>query len=152
MNIDKEILRLVDEIRQRGKSIRWLRRNRQKLDQVPDSAYFSNGYLDIDHPEHSTTIKLIKAIGGKFKKEPGHVPNSISYTGELDGVQVRAWSGKPPPSCRIIEVEEYVPEVTIPASVRKVKKMVCHPEFPAVLAMAAAKAQPDPIPAPQTPT
>lgn len=145
MNVDNEVKRIGGEIRQRVEFIRWLRRNRQKLEAVPEGATFWNGRLDLNTPKHEETVKLIRAVGGKFKKEPGCNPHSIDYTGELDGIPVKAWCGEPPPSCRIVEVEELVPETLIPAHIVKRKKMVCSPELPAQIAIARDAAKADAV-------
>lgn len=136
MNVDNEVKRIGGEIRQRVEFIRWLRRNRKKLEDVPEGATFWNGRLDLNYPKHKETIKLIKTIGGKFKKEPGAKENTIDYIGQLDGVPVKVWCGDPPPSCRIVEVEEHIPERIVPAHTVKIKKMVCTPELAAQIAIA----------------
>lgn len=149
MSIDDEIKRLTDEIRQRGKFIQWLRRNRKRLEIVPEGATFFAGQLDLNGAQHKDTLTVIKAVGGKFKKTPGSNPNTINYTGQLDGVPVRVWCGQPPPSCRIVEVEEHVPEQVIPAHTVKVRKMVCAPELSAQIKIARDAAGVD---APSQPT
>ncbi len=82
---------------------------------------------------HKEIVQAVRAIGGKWQKSLntsyGESPK-IDYVTELDGVQVRCWAGEPPPSCRIVEVEEHVPAQVIPAKVVKVRKMVCTPELP----------------------
>ena len=138
MRIEPEIKILMAEIRLRIQKIRWLRRHRAKLELAPDGR-FCGEYLDFDYLPHKRTIEVVRTIGGKWKKTPAiceHLSNKIDYTTELEGVKVRVYAGDPPPSCRIVEVEELIPEQVIPAHVKKVRKMVCQPELSAVIATA----------------
>ena len=138
MNVQEQVEALLDEIRERTKKIRWLRRNQAKLEKAPDGR-FCGEYLDFDYLPHKRTIEVVRTIGGKWKKTPAtceHLSNKIDYTTELEGVKVRVYAGDPPPSCRIVEVEELIPEQVIPAHVKKVRKMVCNPELSAVIATA----------------
>lgn len=145
MNIDEEIKEIVSQIRTLGQRIRWLRRNRARLEKVAKQGNLFGGRLDFDRLSHKEVIQTIKAIGGKWKKTPGHEPGKIDYTTEIEGVEVKCWAGEPPPSCRIIEVEELIPEVTIPAHTKKVRKMVCAPELPAQIAIARDAAKADAV-------
>jgi hypothetical protein len=139
MKVETEVDRLRAEIKARVEKIKWLRSNRAKLEALPKGS-FCGDKLDFDNLPHAEVVKVIRALGGKWKKTPTHASdNRIDYSAELGPMQVRCYSGEPPPSCRIIEVEELVPERVIPASVRKVRKMVCSPEFAATIAIAAEK-------------
>ena len=137
MNVQEQVEALLDEIRERTKKIRWLRRNQAKLEKAPDGR-FCGEYLDFDYLPHKRTIEVVRTIGGKWKKTVASNGdnNKIDYNTELDGIKVRVYAGDPPPSCRIVEVEELIPEQVIPAHVKKVRKMVCHPELSAVIATA----------------
>ncbi len=132
------------------KRVEFLRRHYQKLKGLP-RPQFSGDQVDFDRLEHADVVKVIRVVGGKWKKEKGD-GTDVHYNsaGEFDGFKVRCWNGKPPPSCKIVEVEEYVPEQIIPASIRKVRKMICHPEPGAYIAAAAEKAQASP-PVPDVP-
>ncbi len=131
--------RVKDEI----SKLRFLRKHRAKLAALDAKPTFSGDRLDFDNLPHEKVIAVVKAIGGKWSKTPADL-NRIHYESkeEFDGFRVRCWQGEPPPSCKIIEVEEHIPEQIIPASVRKVKKMVCHPEFAAVIATARQASPP----------
>lgn len=139
--ISEQMERLRQEIRDRVDRLTWLKRNQSKLvDLPPVSTSCPTGIVDFDNLEHKDVVKVIRAFGGKWKKTPAS-DNTINYEGEFAGVKIRCYAGQPPPSCKIIEVEEHVPEQIIPASVRKVRKMVCLPEVGAVIALAAQKGE-----------
>lgn len=58
---------------------------------------------------------------GRWEREVSpNDPSKLNYTGTVDGVPVMLFGCEPPPSCKIVEVEEEVP-----AHVRKVRKLVC---------------------------
>ena len=137
MNVQEQVEALLDEIRERTKKIRWLRRNQAKLEKAPGGR-FCGEYLDFDYLPHKRTIEVVRTIGGKWKKTVASNGdnNKIDYATELEGVKVRVYAGDPPPSCRIVEVEELVPELVVPAHVKKVRKMVCNPELSALIATA----------------
>lgn len=135
MNVQKEIDILIAEIRKNGSRIRWLRQHQSALEKAPDATFWMGG-LDFNNMPHKEIIRTVKALGGKWKKEPSATPEKIDYVTQVDGVQVRCWAGEPPPSCRIVEVEETIPEKVIPAHTRKVKKLVCKPELAAEIAVA----------------
>jgi len=125
MDVQKEISRIRDEIKIRAKRMAWLRSHKAQLEQLPEGKLFSGYAFDFDNLSHADTIKVIRTLGGKWTKTPtaGVEVGRIDYQTQIDGVQVRCWAGHPPPSCRVVEVEEIVPAV--PARVIKVKKMIC---------------------------
>jgi len=71
---------------------------------------------------------FLKIFGGKWNKEVNsYYPDKIDYSQNIQHpfipdsvVTIQATQAEPPPSCKIVEVEELVP-----ASIRKVRKMVC---------------------------
>lgn len=141
MNVTAEIERIGEEIKTRVERIKWLKKHRTKLEPLPNASRSSpSGGMDFDNLSHADVVKVIKALGGKWKKLPAH-NNTIDYETEVNGTRIRCYQGQPPPSCKIIEVEEFVPEQIIPASIRKVKKMVCAPEVGAIIASAAERGQ-----------
>jgi hypothetical protein len=145
MKVDDSINSLKSQIVALAKRIKWLNANRAKLEALPQWQMYG-GMVDFDNLPHKEVIAVVRALGGKWNKQKSSEFGRIDYQTEIDGVTVRCWQGEPPPSCRIIEVEEHVPEVVIPAkvipaSVRKVKKMVCSPDFAANMAHAAARAE-----------
>ncbi len=80
-------------------------------------------YIDFDGLEHEQTIQLVKHFGGKWRKT--YRDDTIDYNTAQGDVHLRVWGGKPPAHCKIVEVEEQVPEQIIPAGTRKVRKLVC---------------------------
>lgn len=81
--------------------------------------------IDFDHLPHDKVVKVIQAFPGKWNKEPQEF--GVHYTTTYEGQKLRCYNGEPPPSCKIIEVEEDVPAT--PARKRIVRKLQC-PEFP----------------------
>lgn len=140
MKIDPELARLAAEIERTKGRIKWLKKHRKKLEALPEASVYGS-QIDFDNLPHAEVIKVIRTLGGKYKKSKNSQEGKIDYVGEVDGVTVRCWAGEPPPSCRMIEVEEYIPEKVIPAHVepaRTIKrlKMVCTPEPAAQIAIA----------------
>lgn len=138
MTTQEKIDFLLREIRRLGKQIRWLRKHQVKLEALPTSVTCGSEKVDFENLSHADVIKVIRAFGGKWKKEPIG-DNQINYVTDIDGLLVRCWRGEPPPNCRVIEVEEMIPERVIPAQVIKRKKLVCQPAFAATIAMAAER-------------
>lgn len=97
--------------------------------------------IDFDKLTHKEVIQVIKALGGKWKKEVNaQLKETVDYTQDIDGMRVRCWQGQPPPSCRIVEVEEVIPAhtVQVPEQKRVIRKMVCSGQDPLVVAIARA--------------
>ena len=73
-------------------------------------------------------LTFLKIFGGKWEKEVNtYRPDTIDYLQKIphpflagNYIYIKATQALPPPSCKIVEVEELVP-----ASIRKVRKMVC---------------------------
>lgn len=127
MNVEAEIRRLRDECADRRKKIKWLVEHQKQLANTGvEVGSCVSDRVDFDNLPHKKVIAVIRALGGKWSKEPAG-DNRINYEAEIGGMKVRCWQGEPPPSCRIVEVEETVPEVVIPAHVKKVRKMICRP-------------------------
>lgn len=140
MDIKAEIERLREECAERRAKMKWLIAQQDKLKDLPPCTW-AGEVLDFDNLKHAEVIKVVRALGGKWAKTPNsHTAGAIDYNGELAGKRVRCWAGEAPPSCRLIEVEEHVPEKVIPAHTVKKMVMKCHPEIGAVIATAAAKA------------
>jgi len=77
--------------------------------------------------DREQVLAFLKAFGGDWEKAPeDYYPDKIKYTRKIqcDELEmeytIEAGQAPPPPSCRIEETEEFVP-----ASVRKVRKIVC---------------------------
>ncbi len=138
-NTEKQIQRLRDEIKQRVDQIRWLRAHAAQINQLPAESIKVASWgrkIDLDNLEHKDVIAVIRALGGKWKKTATiGVEGRIDYQSEIDGMEVRCWAGKPPPSCRLVEIEVDVPEKVIPAHKEKVTRMICTGDEPVMVAM-----------------
>lgn len=143
MNTETLIEKLREEIKNRAARIRWLRKHGEKLSGLPNATLFQEK-IDFDHLPHAQVIEVVRALGGKWKKSAGNTAGKVNYETTVDGVQVRCYEGEPPPSCKLVEVEEVIPAQ--PARTVKKFKMVCKPSFPAELAFAAEKAKASQIP------
>jgi hypothetical protein len=87
------------------------------------AAVCGTSYIDFDYLPHNKVVRVLLTFPGKWTKEPaseGRINYILKYSAKLT---IRCYQGNPPPNCQIIEVEEEVPAV--PASIRKVKKLVC---------------------------
>ncbi len=95
---------------------------------------FCNEHLDFDNLSHEDVIRVIVAIGGKWKKSVSSMSGDridYTYDGSFDGIVPRCWAGSPPPSCRIVDEEVEVPETVTPATRKIVRRMICAGEVPA---------------------
>lgn len=144
-SIDKEIQRLVNDMKAKARTIRWLRSRKAILERIevdPDSIQvYGESNLDFNNLSHQDVIKVVRAFGGKWKKVP-HGNDRVDYQQEIDGVRVRCYAGAPPPNCRIVEVEEVIPARVIPEQRIKVKKMICKGDGSEPVAEAIAFTQP----------
>lgn len=103
-----------------------------KLAHIPglDIVAWQN-YVDINNPTREQSVEVIKALGvGKWQKSASFVAGKIDYvnTTFLPDTNIRLWSSEPPPSCKLVEYDELIPETVIPAHTEKKFKMVCGPE------------------------
>lgn len=149
MNVDSQISRLTAEVLEAMEQIKYLIANRTKLEALPGGAYCGHDpkkgvpRIDFDNLTHSQVVQVVRAFGGKWDKTVADSDKSrVDYqTREpVSGVTIRCWQGEPPPSCKIVEVEEEIPATVVPARKVKVKKMVCPGAEPVVLAVASAQA------------
>lgn len=119
MNIDDEIKNAAKRMRELAARIRWLRDHRKSLEPLPDGNWCGDT-LDFDRLNHADVIRVVKTFGGKWSKDSNthadRAKPTINYTRKesVSGITVRCWGGSPPPSCRLVEVEEQVPELVIP--------------------------------------
>jgi hypothetical protein len=91
-------------------------------DDIADKASIYCGILDFDRLTREQSLRVISTLAaGRWKKSVNDsLPETIDYETQIDGLRVRLWSAGPPDSCRVIEVEEIVPETKI---IRR--KLVC---------------------------
>lgn len=155
MKVENEIKRLREQLKAQAKDIRqkikFLQEHAKPLESLPE-ANFCGNRLDFDCLPHPEVIRVVRSLGGKWKKSKNESANpgktKIDYEAQMGEIFVRCWGGDPPPSCRLVEVEEDVPEQVIPAKVipahkKKVLKMICtgHNE-PLIEAIAKNQAPP----------
>ncbi len=140
MNVDEQVNILRKRVVDLRAQIKWLKNHGKKLAEVNGQVIpIYDNQFDLDNLPHKEVVKLIRALGGKWKKSASATANRINYETMVDGMIVRCWAGEPPPSCKIVEVEELVPEKVIPAHTRKVTKMICQGNGTDPLAMAIAQ-------------
>lgn len=128
MKIDQPLAGLTAQIEKLQRLTDWLRTHAEQLEQLPEGNYFGGAESwDFDDLNHDEVIHVIKVLGGKWDKRPSFShEHRIDYIAVIDGILVRCYQGAPPPSCKLVEVEEDVPEVPAqPATKRKVLKLVC---------------------------
>lgn len=149
MKIDSEVKTILGQIQLLRRRLKWLREHKKLLAGLPQGSMCGDS-LDFDRLPHKEVIRVIRNLGGKWVKTAnnhmapagGEIGQGIDYTASLDGMQVRCYAGAPPPSCRIVEVEEHVPERVIPAHTIKVKKMICTGKDDPLLVAMAQKVAP----------
>jgi hypothetical protein len=98
------------------------------LENLPGEWIIYYNGIDCRPSSREECIQQLQAFGGKWDKEPEeYYKDKIRYSRSIEHNLGSAFNlfivisqAPPPASCRIEEVEELVP-----ASVRKVKKMVC---------------------------
>ncbi len=138
MKVDQEIKLCLRRMKEQAARIKWLRERKKVLEALPDGS-FCGEFVDFDYLEHQDIIKVVRNLGGKWSKKLNSVhQGKIDYEQQIAGVTVRCYAGKPPPSCRLIDVEEDVPEQVIPAHKRIVKKMICTDAEPVAVAVSRA--------------
>jgi len=123
MNIDTQIAILRCTVNTAIERIAWLETKRAAIEATGLDISSAFGSVDFDNLPHADVVKVMLALPGRWNKTPGSSEGTINYEAEIDGVNVRCWCGEPPPSCKIVEVEEVVPAQ--PETRRMVKKMIC---------------------------
>lgn len=76
--------------------------------------------IDFDRLKHPDVMRVVQAFPGKWTKTLSADSGRIDYETSVDGVSLRVWSGEPPPNCRIVEEDVYLPAQTV-----KRFKLVC---------------------------
>lgn len=144
MNVKDEIATLNFQIKTLRDRKKFLQDYRHTLKKLPE-AHFCGNTLDFDRLPHKEVIRVIRTLGGKWKKSEtlggSEVAGRIDYQTSIGPQPVRCWAGEPPPTCRLVEVEEEVPAQVIPAHTRKVRKLICTGKAePLIVALARANA------------
>ena len=146
MNVENEIKAAMDGVDARLKLVRWLVAHWQQLQAMPEGSFSGTStQVDFDNLSHGDAIKVIRAFGGKWGKKKNYSDQTaVDYerTEKVDGVTIRCWKSCPPPSCKIVEVDEVIPEHVVAAKTIKKRVMVCPGAEPVVLAVANAQAAP----------
>lgn len=141
--VNQKIASLESEITEYMRLRRWLESHSDLFNQLPESGslpYQDKG-IDFDYLPHEEVVRVIGLVGGTWKKEVSSVDNKIDYRTEFDGVKLRCWAGDPPPSCKLVEVEEIVPAQ--PATTRKVLKLICKEAEPVIPSASVDQPQDD---------
>lgn len=83
-----------------------------------------NCTLDIDNLTREQAVVALSALNaGKWQKSINSIDDgTLDYSGKVDGVNVRLWAAGAPESCRVVEVEEVIPEQRIIK-----RKLICTP-------------------------
>ena len=84
------------------------------------SSTFSS--IDFDCLSHVKVIEVIKVFGGKWTKEVSGF--GITYTTTKNEIKIRCWQSEPPPNCKIVVQDEFVP-----AHTRQVRTIECKPDL-----------------------
>ena len=80
-------------------------------------------FLDFDNLPHAEVMKVMSTLkAGKWEKTPAD-NGTIHYTTKIGDLNVRCYSGEPPPNCKIVEYLEEVPAQ--PAKMVTKRKLVC---------------------------
>lgn len=115
---------------------------KNELEQLWLPCSFFDAIIDFDCLPHADVIKVIKLFGGKWKKEPGAHDATVHYTTTYKGIELRCYSGSPPPNCKVVEVEELIPSHYEPERRVKRRKLVCVGDIPDPTLSAAPAANP----------
>ena len=109
----------------------WLiARYEEQLSKIPCRVTLDHSGITCFPDDRAQTVTCLQTFGGKWAKAPEeYAKDKIRYSQPLPNPFETDWkiiiSTCPPPACcSIVEVEELVP-----ASVRKVKKMICPTEI-----------------------
>lgn len=118
--VDKKLAELRGDMKKLRTFMAWLKKHKELFEKLPFQPSFYNGQCDFDNLKHEEVLAVIKTFKtGKWQKIPADNAR-VNYVSEFDGVAVRCWQGEPPPNCRIV-----VEEIYVPASTQKVSRLVC---------------------------
>jgi hypothetical protein len=100
------------------------------IDTLECSVSLCGWSFDFDNPTREDVVKILQHFPGKWDKEL-HDATHINYTSQEQhqGFHVRCYNSPPPPSCKLVEVEELVP--AIEARTVKRLKLQCVEDQPA---------------------
>jgi hypothetical protein len=89
--------------------LEFVQTNRRTLEKLGLKFSLFGTFLDFDHLQRPDVLRVIKAFGGRWSKQPGY-DGGLNYTRDetVTGRRVRVYNGEPPPSCKIVEKVKYV--------------------------------------------
>lgn len=96
------------------------------LDKVPEAILEKvttfGRVIDFNNLTREESLQVISALNaGKWEKSINDAyPDKIDYQTTIDGVMARLWAAAPPDSCRVVEVEEIIPEQRVMK-----RKLIC---------------------------
>lgn len=132
MNIADQVKVLKVRINDAERQIAALNRIAELLPHIQEAPEaYMGGSLDFNRLPRARVVEVMQGLSaGKWTREAcAAVEGTLDYTNEtlFPGVKVRLWAAQPPPSCRIVECEELIPEHVVPAQRKIVKKVICEP-------------------------
>jgi len=128
MNIADSIKQVRQRIERDEKIIEALNLIAERLPSLECSHSVQIAGIDFDRPTREQTLEIIRGLAaGKWVKSVNYDGDKLNYVNDtmFAGLSLRIWASPPPPSCRIIEIEEDVPEQIVAAHKKKVRKLVC---------------------------
>ena len=93
-----------------------------ELSKLTLDVLWTSSSIDFDFLLHEQVIEVIKVIGGKWTKEVSGT--AINYTTTKNETKIQCWQGAPPPNCKIVVRDEFVP-----AHTRQVRTIECKPDL-----------------------
>lgn len=87
--------------------------NSENIEKFIGYASIYDEQIHFNYVDRETTLGIIKAFPGKWKKNFRESEGLMDYTTIFNGVTLHCW-GSPPP-CKIIKEEIDIPEQVIPA-------------------------------------
>lgn len=131
MNIADQVETLKERIRQAERQIAALTRMAELLPHIEEAPDAYADQLDFNRLPRASVVAVMQGLAaGKWTRTVSTADDgTLDYTNEtmFPGVKVRLWAAEPPPSCRVVECEELVPEHVVPAQRKIVKKVICEP-------------------------
>lgn len=104
--------------------------HRETLERFSGHSTIFDCQIDFDYVDRETLLEIIRAFPGKWDKNFNEHSGGIDYQIQFQGITLRCWGAKPPPSCKIIREEievpaQIVPETIIPATTKVITRIDC---------------------------